>query len=475
MTAAELRQRYPTFYYKRFEYRLVPDGLEVEFEFAIPPDHTFHPTLFFPGVTQQHLENIPPRRLEQYLFHLGLVEMLSYWKATASPEISLEAGTLNQDQLAWLHQLLLKGMGEYFYVNQIDFTAPDFVRITTGDNNPHETAPEVSTIQPPVIPDNLGSILIPIGGGKDSAVTLEILRQYAQQHQLKLGTLLINPTEAATEMAHLSQIQPELQVQRQIDPHLLELNHQGYLNGHTPFSALVAFASVLTAELHNFAGIAVSNERSSNEGNVCFLDTEINHQYSKTYEFERNFQGYCQTYFPGSPHYFSFLRPLFELQIASLFARLTGTPETQAIRTTFRSCNRGQKTNSWCGECSKCLFAYVILSPFIAQSELEHIFGKNLLADESLWPIALDLLGKGENKPLECVGTYEESLLAFYLSIRNIQSPTEPLPALLERVQTEILAHEENLDERARAILQGWNEEHSLPTNLAELLHSRYG
>jgi len=396
MTVAALRQKYPTFYYKSFDYQITPQGLEIEFEFQTAPDLSFHPRLVIPHLTRAQFERVGIARMESYLFHLGLVEMLSYWKLTASPQIVIEAGSLNADQLEWWQTLLLKGLGEYFFVNQIDFTQPNFVHLSCTNAINASPEPLSETLK---LPTDLASILIPIGGGKDSAVTLDILQPYARQRSLHLSTLMINPTPAAQKMADLSGIQDKILVHRQLDPLLFELNEQGYLNGHTPFSALAAFTSVMIAELYGLQAIAVSNERSSNEGNVIYQGVEINHQYSKTYEFERSFQLYCQSFFPGAPHYFSFLRPLFELQIAQLFATLTESNQRQVIRTTFRSCNRGQKTNSWCGECSKCLFAYVILSPFIDQAELATMFGTNLLADESLWPIALELMGKGENKP----------------------------------------------------------------------------
>ena len=50
----------------------------------------------------------------------------------------------------------------------------------------------------------------------------------------------------------------------------------------------------------------------------------------------------------------------------------------------FRSCNAGSKEDVWCGRCAKCLFAYIILSPFIPPSRLRSIFGHDLLDDPAL-------------------------------------------------------------------------------------------
>ena len=182
-------------------------------------------------------------------------------------------------------------------------------------------------------------ILIPVGGGKDSAVTLELLgRQFPESAWWGL-----NPIPAARDVADASPVRHGITVSRRIDPKLLELNAAGYLNGHTPFSAYLAFASAASAILGGYGRVAVSNERSSNEGNVRYLDHDVNHQYSKTFAFEQRFREYSARYLSEQFEYLSFVRPLYEIQISRLFARY---PHYFSV---FRSCNRGSKTNVWCG------------------------------------------------------------------------------------------------------------------------------
>ena len=146
--------------------------------------------------------------------------------------------------------------------------------------------------------------------------------------------------------------------------------------------------------------IALSNESSANEPTVP--DSEINHQYSKSVEFENDFRNYVNDYISSDIQYFSFLRPINEVQIASLFAK------NKEYYKVFKSCNVGSKTDSWCGKCPKCLFTWIIMSPFIPENELIEIFGKNLLNDNDLIPIVKQLKGEVEVKPFECVGTVEE-------------------------------------------------------------------
>jgi hypothetical protein len=389
------------------------------------------------------------------------MELPTYWKATCSPEIVIEAGVLNADQIAWWHDLLIKGQGEFYYLNQIDFTQPDFVKIISAGQPNHE---------PLTVPNfDLTGTMIPLGGGKDSLVSLELLKTAIPQ-ELKLFTL--NPTQAVRDIINLNPELPVIEVERQIDPKLLELNRQGYLNGHTPFSAYLAFLTTLVGVLFNIKDIAVSNESSANECNTIYLGHQINHQYSKTFEFEEKFRQYSDRYLFNSaihPQYFSFLRPLHELQIAQAFSQLG-----QAYFSLFRSCNRGQKTNTWCHECPKCLFAFIMLFPFIDSEILtQQIFQHNLFDDANLIPTALQLTKEDGTKPFECVGEREESKIAFYLAIKKYQERSLALPAMLTQVKTEVLDLESDWDIRAERLLNDWNENHRVPDNLLTRLKIR--
>jgi hypothetical protein len=69
----------------------------------------------------------------------------------------------------------------------------------------------------------------------------------------------------------------------------------------------------------------------------------------------------------------------------------------------------------WCGNCPKCAFAFVHLSAFLSKDAVIKMFMKNLLADEYLIDLYKELLGIKGIKPFDCVGTFEETTLAFYL------------------------------------------------------------
>lgn len=242
-------------------------------------------------------------------------------------------------------------------------------------------------------------------------------------------------------------------VTRTIDPKLLELNRKGYLNGHTPFSAYLAFLSVLCATLFDTKYIALSNERSSNEGNVKYLRKTINHQYSKSFDFEKKFRSYIKTYLTKGVEYFSFLRPLYELQIVRIFAQYP------KYFSAFLSCNEAHKTTSgtkkptgkWCGKCAKCLFVWLALYPFVSEKQIANIFKKSLFQDKTLAPLLEELTGKKKFKPFECVGTTKESRAA--LSLCRQKQRSEP---------------------PRNAILSSWNKQHCIPPTLAKRLYIWY-
>src|SRR5919109_3065873 len=109
--ADALRARYPTVVYRACSAERHGDAVTFAAELAAVgpavPELAFRPQVTITGVPGDH----PPELLGLLAFQLGLAELPSYWKATCSPEIVVEAGPLAADQLDWLHPLLLEGMG----------------------------------------------------------------------------------------------------------------------------------------------------------------------------------------------------------------------------------------------------------------------------------------------------------------------------------------------------------------------------
>lgn len=451
MNIRELRTQFPVFSYVSARGVARGDDVVFSFEFRLGDAFIFRPITTIRGVGADRLAAVSSEILQHFAFQAGLAEMLSYWKLACSPQILIEAGSLSSEQIVFWKDLLLNGMGEFFYVNDIDFTAPDFVSIVSEVSS--------SVVVLPRLPYEEDTYLIPLGGGKDSIVTLELLKKFVPSAERVLFS--VNPTQAEDAVAKKSGIKPRIIVERRLDPKLFDLNTQGFLNGHTPFSSVLAFLSVITASLTGLSHVAISQERSSNEGNVVFYGAEINHQYSKSFVFEKKFREYAEKFLCEGVNFFSFLRPLYEVQIAKIFVSF---PDYFFV---FRSCNRAQKTNSWCGKCPKCLFTFMALFPWIDNEILvEKIFGKNLFQEASLFSLLRAFVVDTDIKPFECVGTREESLVLLFLATQKYKG--DSLPPLLASSQKEFLSREKDMFARSDRLFRVWNEEHFLPKIFSE-------
>lgn len=401
----DLRKKYKTFIYEKYEIKKTEDSYEITFYFNIPELTTFEPKLII-NKTNITNNNIDENFLEYLVFNIGMVELISYVKCTCSPNIIIKAGYLDEEQTNWFKKLYYNGLGEFLYLNNIK-EENIFNIISEGKKlnfNPNYKG--------------LGN-LIPIGGGKDSCVTLELLKEDYDNNTC----FIINPKEANINCTKVSKYENKtISVKRILDKKIIELNKKGFLNGHTPFSAIVAFTSYLCAYLSNKEYIILSNEDSANEATV--INTNINHQYSKTYEFENDFNNYTKKYFKINIKYFSLLRPLTEFQIGMLFSKM------KKYHNVFKSCNLGSKNENWnwCNKCPKCLFVYIILSPFLYKEELINIFKSDLYEDKELLETFIELLGYSKTKPFECVGTYNEVRYAVSMLIQKL----DKLPYLLK-------------------------------------------
>jgi len=379
----ELRSTYNEIIYRSYNVSFDGEEIKISFNFEIPNLVSFNPSISFNKSIVTN-KNIDDKLLNAIVFRIGLVELISYYKVCCPKSIILEAGYIDEDEQKWFKKLFYNGLGEFFYKNNIEVSEDElFTFINKGEK---------------IVIDNVTyngeGNLIPIGGGKDSIVTFELLKGFDNK------TVAMNPKDEHYKCSNGVDL---ITIKRNFDREkLMDLNSKGYLNGHIPFSAVVAFVTYLVAYLSNRKYIVLSNEGSANESTV--IGTNINHQYSKSYEFERDFYDYTKKYFKIDINYFSLLRPIKEIQIAYLFSKLDNYHKI------FKSCNLGSKEDPWvwCCKCPKCLFVYIILRAFLPQDKLIDIFGTNMLDDKELENYFLELIGEAETKPFECVGTIDE-------------------------------------------------------------------
>lgn len=431
----ELRNKYKEFIYDKYEIVEDNDNLVITYYFEIPGLASFRPKLSIPKVVIKNEINDFAKYL---VFHIGLIELISYWKCSCPKKVVINAGYIDSKQIEWWKKQYYYGLGEFMYINNIDISIDEFMDIECNG-----TKEEYNI-------DYKGNgNLIPIGGGKDSCVSLELLKD------MDNAVFMINPKDVSIKCASIAGYSNDkiVGIKRTLDSKLLDLNKEGYLNGHTPFSALVSFVSYFAAYLTNKKYIVLSNEGSANESTV--IGTKINHQYSKTYEYENDFNNYTKEYFKIDIKYFSFLRPLSEFQIGLLFSNFTKYHDV------FKSCNVGSKQIPWvwCCKCPKCLFVYIILSPKLYKDKLVNIFGKDLYEDEELLNTLKELIGDAATKPFECVGTIKEVRYALSLTIKKL----DKLPYLLQ-------FYKDNYDIVDEDLEHSYNEVNNLDPEFDEIL-----
>ncbi len=446
----EFRKKHPIFLYKNYHITENIDSIDIVYDFEIPELAEFHPSWSFVKPKNCSIKN--DLTFERIAFSLGMVEAVSYWKSVCSPEMRVECGELDTEQIKWWKKLYFMGLGEFFYINHIQTDMENFMNISC--NGSFKNTVEKSNA--PI------GCLVPIGGGKDSALTIETLKNAG----IKCKCYSINKRVSVRDTVLTAGLNESdlIYSRRNFDRSLIKLNEKGYLNGHTPFSAIVAFSAEITAYLNDLKYIVLSNEASANETTV--IDSDVNHQYSKSFEFENDFHNYESRFLKTNIYYFSFLRPLSELQIAKMFAA------HKKYLPVFRSCNLGSKVSPdiWCAECPKCLFVSLILSPFVTSQELTDIFGKNLIDDEDMIDYFTELIGKSEHKPFECVGSIDEVNLAVQMTIKKYLKEKTPIPLLLEKYMEMGLYSPDGIDEKAEEYMSKYNDVNLLPEKFELIL-----
>lgn len=384
------------------QYAFDPAGKTLVLQYAIDDAYHFEEVYAFDFDFAVYDPAVLDRAVQLLFFMAGV----SYYKTFLPERIVVKQGSLGTADAAFISQTWQRGLGEFFYVNSLDPQRSIDIPATT-------TSPQ------PVHHTGNGS-LVGIGGGKDSIVSIELLRK-----EPGIGTWSVGHRPQLTPLVERIGLE-HYWVERSWDRQLLELNTAGAYNGHIPISAILACAGVVTAILAGKRDVVVSNEHSANEPTLVYNGTSINHQYSKSQEFEESFQSVLQRAFGDSVRYYSLLRPLSELRIAELFS---GT-SFDTYYDVFSSCNRAFTHTSdrlfWDETCPKCCFTYLALFPFIGEEKLKAVFSKNLLRDTSLEQSYRQLLGIEGNKPLECVGEIQESRAAMRLA-QNV------LPELQEK------------------------------------------
>ncbi|NBD73774.1 hypothetical protein GVX82_01905 [Patescibacteria group bacterium] len=385
---------------------------EVTFHYE-SDEQTFSPTL-----TLDQLPEVPPAQLWAAVFTLGLVELPHFWKATRAPTIVIAVHEITEEQRAFWEHTWKHALGEFFYRNDLD---PDeSLRVVVRSDAP-QPAPASHPLH--------SEALVPFGGGKDSFVVGERLRA----RDIPFTWFVLRRGFAVEEGYPASGVPRALTMERSVERYFAEviaLHEAGAPNGHVSVTATYMASAALVALAHGFRDVVLSVERSASEGNTLLRTLEVNHQYTKSFAFERAFAEYLARWVHPELRLFSLLRDRWEIQIVEEVSHYPHLLEA------FVSCNRGLREGRWCGTCAKCAFVFLMLSAFLPLERVRELIGHDVYHDRSLTPLIKSLIGQGEMKPFECVGTFDENTLALFLAGERFRAdhPGESLPPVLAEV-----------------------------------------
>ena len=349
----------------------------------------------FPGAPFK-IEKAEKQALDQILLLAHIAIGISYYKAFLPDEIKVLSGNLTKKQAAFFDDFYLKGLGEFAIKNNLNLQ---------GKIHFPYLEVKAEMIYLPLEP----KALVPVGGGKDSCVVMDLLKE------LKMSATGVacggsKPQSACAEKSGF----PYITFKRTIDPKLIKLNESGNVyNGHIPITGILAFLLWILALLRHEKYVVMACEKSADSGNMNQGDLIINHQWSKSFEFEKMFYDLTQEITPDF-RYFSILRPISEAHIAKLFAQ-----KCEKYFDVFTSCNKAfkldlnKRLDRWCGHCDKCRFVFLILAPFMNKDKLIQAVGVNPLNDKTQEKGYSELLGLSGYKPFECVGEVNECRWAF--------------------------------------------------------------
>ena len=105
MTFEELREKYSKFVYEKYEINDEWDWLNITYFFNIEWLTTFTPSI---KIEKKNIKNkeIDNDFMNYLVFHIGLVELISYWKCCCPENVEIKAWYINEDQIKWFKSQL---------------------------------------------------------------------------------------------------------------------------------------------------------------------------------------------------------------------------------------------------------------------------------------------------------------------------------------------------------------------------------
>ena len=114
-----LREQYPVFVFDSFQISRSEEKLTIEFLFFVNEHIKFQPKITVPMRSFYKFETITEDKINLLAFNIGMIELISYWKATCSPTVIIKPFSLSNEQINWWKKLYFQGLGEFFYLNKM--------------------------------------------------------------------------------------------------------------------------------------------------------------------------------------------------------------------------------------------------------------------------------------------------------------------------------------------------------------------
>lgn len=417
--------KYNNFNFEKYTFDI--ENLEATFYYNFDEELFFEEKISFFDESFKIRKNLDIKIINNILFHIHLALWISYYKFYPTKNLILKTWKIDDLQADFWHKFYLNWLGEFFYRNNLD---PNWLInfLSESDKNFSKIDFDLSE-----------KYLLAVWWWKDSIVSIELLKKIWKE--IDLITFAVNDNILYENTAINSGLK-RVFIKRYINDYK-KLIEEWYFNWHVPITWMIAFVLELVCYLYDYKYVVLSNEKSANFENTIWKWVKINHQWSKSLEFEKDFWSYVEKYISSSTKYFSLLRPFYELKIAEIFSKVW-----EKYFTSFSSCNTNFKIfkkdldiknlekKYWCNSCPKCVFVYIILRAYLNKNQILSIFWRELYEDKSLEKLFRELAWISWIKPFECVWTNEEVVLAMKLAYDNWQWK---LPFILD-----IFSHEIN-------------------------------
>ncbi len=405
-----------SFSYLRF--RIADDRQTVSFDYAVAHEgqtHSLTETMRFPVA----LRDTAQQRRALRALHLALG--VSYYK-TFLPLILTHPYQMDEGEAAFWNDVWRNGLGEFLYTNKL---SPDKLAEFTAQNGTSD--PDDGEVDRPH-----HAALLGIGGGKDSIVGGEALKKLGAHVE---GFVMATGEQEGQARAVADTMGVHLHVvERALDRNLLELQElPGAYKGHVPISLIFGLVGAALATALDAAYVVVGNEASASIPRIHWEHGAVNHQWSKSLEFEKGLQDFIHERIAVGATYFSAVRPLTSVAIAKLFARY---PQYLEVFTSDNSVFRidpSRRPNArWSLDSPKSLSSFILLAPWLSEADALRAFGRDFLNEAELKKLFWELIGVEGEQPLDCVGTVDELVLSLNLACQQGKFATSNLMKLAQ-------------------------------------------